>query len=54
MREYTIRFFLESQVIIEYKLTAKSMLSAESEALKKFDDNYGYKNRILYMTTATN
>lgn len=50
MKEYTIRLYLDTQEIIEFKLTAKSMLSAEAEALKKYNDNYGWK-RIMYMST---
>lgn len=52
MREYTIRFYLDTLEIIEFKLTAKSMLSAEAKALKKYNDNYGWwKGRIMYMST---
>jgi len=50
MREYTIRLYLDTLVIIEYNITAKNMFVAEDEAFRKFT-NSGVVGRITYLST---
>lgn len=50
MKEYTIRLFTDDQTIVEYRITARNMLMAEDEALRKFADS-GIPGRIQYLTT---
>lgn len=49
MTTYIIRFFLDDQTIVEYRLNAKSILTAENIAMDKYREFYN--KRILYMTS---
>ena len=50
MKNYIIRFFLDNLTIVEYKITAGSMIAAEDEALRKLKES-GVSGRIQYLTT---
>lgn len=50
MKNYIIRFFLDNLTIVEYNITAGSMIAAEDEALRKLKES-GIPGRIQYLTT---
>lgn len=49
MTEYVIRFFLDDDTIVEYRLRAKSIYAAEDIAVKKYHEFYN--KRIVYITS---
>ena len=53
MKEYTVRFFLDTQEIVEYKIFEKNIYLAECEAYTKFNDLYSDRDEVTILRVET-